>query len=301
MEFGKALDPPRIAAVLLVANAIVNDEVEEHGKHAHPEHMPFRHGSDEGTELQIYNSGQVSGGMTWGQMQKVVQALWLYLVDGERSKSCHFDIFAAVTPSIYEHIGWGNIVEATVPPSKPVVEVGPGNATHKRSRDLSRRLSMFQSTRAVDPDIVNSTLMNSSVLNSSPLNLTAAPFRFRVPNTKLTLSVSVRSEPIGFETIETLIEAKSEIRDEINTNGASSAIPDASFRCELDSEGIFLEIDSWRPPPDGLTWSQLAEAIEGLGLFYLASHRQGCLFDVLYGDYEVMIGFGRIAKWEGMS
>ena len=291
-----------MAALLLVANALVNDEVEESGKYAHPKHMPFSYGSDEGTELQIYNSGEVSGGMTWGQVQTVVQGLWLYLVKGERSESCHFDLFAAHTPSIYFHIGWGNIVEAIVPPSKPVIEVEPGNVTHKRSRDTSRRLSVFPSTRAVDPDIVNSTLTNSSLLNSSSFNLTAAPFRFRVPNTEMTLSMSVRSEPIGFETIEALlIEANSEIQDEINTHRASSAIPDASFRCDLDSEGIFLEIASWRPPPDGLTWGQLAEAIEGLGLFYFASHRQECLFDILYGDYEVMIGIGRIAKWEEMS
>ena len=290
-----------MVALLLGANALVNEKVEKRGIYAHPKQMPFSYGSEEGTELQIYNSGEVSDGMTWGQMQTVVQGLWLYLVDGERSESCHFDLFVAQTPSIYLHIGWGNIVEAIVPPSKPVIEVKQGKAIHKRSRDVSRRLSVFSSTRAVDPDIVNSTLTNSSLLNSSSLNLTAAPFRFRVPKTEITLSVSVRSEPIGIETIEALlIEANSEIQDEINTHRASSAIPDASFRCDLHREGFFLEIVSWRPPPDSLTWGQLAEAIEGLGLFCFASHRQGCLFDVLYGDYEVMIGIGRIAKWVEM-
>ena len=291
-----------MTALLLGANVLVNVEVEKSGIYAHPKHMPFSYSSDDGTELQIYNSGETSDGMTWGQMQTVVQGLWLYLVDGDRSESCHFDLFAAQTPSIFLHIGWGNIVEAIVPPSKPVIEVKPGNASHKRSRDISGRLSVFSSTRAVDPDIVNSTLTNSSLLKSSSLNLTAAPFRFRVPNTEITLSVSVRSEPIRIETIEALlIEANSEIQDEINTHRASSAIPNASFRCDLDREGIFLEIASWRPPPDGLTWGQLAEVIEGLGLFYFASHRRGCLFDILYGDYEVMIGIGRIAKREEMS
>ena len=146
VELGRPLNHARVAALLLVANANVDEMIKKESVFAYPDKMPVSYGSAEGTELQIYNAGEVKGGMTWGALGNVVRGLWLYLVEGERYESCHFDIFVATTPSIYNHIGWGNLVEPYAPPSKLVIPHEPGNVTQRKSRHMSRTSSTFLKT-----------------------------------------------------------------------------------------------------------------------------------------------------------
>ena len=283
-----------MAAVLLVVNSLVMDQVEEKGSRARPEKMPFSYGSDEGIELQIYNSGETLAGMTWGQLLAVVRGLWLYLVEGGRSDSCHFDIFVARIQHVYIHIGWGNIVE-------PVESSGKSGVTawNKRVPRIRRKPAQKPPTHSLGPRSFGLNQLKASLLNSTSLDLSAAPFRFRIPNTELTLSLSMRREPIEFGIVEALlIKANRQIQDKINEYGAGGLMPDPSFRCFLSVESVSLEIVSWRPWSHGLTWGQLADVIEGLALFYFAAHSEECYFDILYGDAEAMIGMGRVVKNE---
>ena len=291
-----------MTALLLVANTNVDEMIKKESAFAYPVNMPISYGSAEGTELQIFNSGEIEGGMTWGALGNVVHGLWLYLVESERYESCHFDIFVATTPSIYIHIGWGNLVEPNAPPGRLVIPHEPGNVTQRKSRHISRTSSTFLSTRVVGSGISDSALRHSSLLHANSLNLTLPPFRFRVPNTEMTLSVSVRSDAIKFEDVEYLLaKANTGIQLGIVIHGANTSMPDESFRYDLESDGIFLEMTSWKRPPDGIIRRQLTEAVEGLALFYFASQSQGCSFDIFYGPNDVIIGIGQIAKREELS
>ncbi|KAL2042001.1 hypothetical protein N7G274_005189 [Stereocaulon virgatum] len=287
-KMGRPLNHAPVTALLLEASTNVKEMIKKKSGFAHPDKMPISYSSAEGAELQIYNSGETDLGMTWGGLGNVVRGLWLYLVKGERYESCHFDIFVATTTSIYIHVGWGNLVEP--------------NAPQRKSRHISRRSSTFLSTRVVSSGISNPALRNSSLLHANSLNLTLPPFRFRVPNTEMTLSINIRSDAINFEDVQSLLaKANTRIQFEIVIHGADTSMPDESFRYHLKGTTIYLELISWKRPPHAMTWRQVAEAVEGLALFYFASHSEGCSFDIFYGPNDVNIGIGQIAKHEELS
>ncbi len=113
----------------------------------------------------------------------------------------------------------------------------------------------------------------------------------------MALALTVRHERISFDAIEALlIGAKDRINDEINIYGGIAAIHGQSFQYALAIEGVLLEVISWRSAPDSLTWGQLADIVQGLALFYFGEHSFGCHFKALYGDAELTVGVGRIAR-----
>ena len=266
--------------------------MEQHSRGAQPVEMPYRAVADEGVELQFYNSGESSSGMTWIHLQIVVNGLWIYIVGGGHYFACHFDIFFATTPHVFEHIGYGNLVQAIEPDTDL-----PGNASRATISYQPAPLSVSPSVNISGSDLLHLGMRNSSLAKSSSLSLRNAPFHFQVPNTGMALSLTVRNEKISLDAIEALlIGAKDRIDHEINIYGGIAAIHGQSFQYALTTEGVLLEVIGWRSAPDSLTWGQLADIVQGLALFYFGEHSFGCQFKALYGDAELTVGVGRIAK-----
>ncbi len=289
---GRGIPALLVTELLLAVEARVTTEVEEHSREFEPANMPFRAAADKGTEIQVYNSNEWPSGMTWGQLQTTIHGLWIYLIGGDHYFACHFDIFFAQTQHVYTHIGWGNLVQANEPDTDP-----PGNASRARISYQPTRLSALPSVNIPESDLLHLGIRNSSLAKSSSLSLRNAPFHFQVPNTEMALSLTVRNEKISWDAIEALlIGAKDRINDEINTYGKIGAIPGQSFQYALATEGVLLEVISWRSAPDSLVWGQLADIVQGLALFYFGEHSFGCHFKALYGDAELTVGIGRIAK-----
>lgn len=281
-----------ITDLLVVVQASVTKEVEQRSRGTQPAEMPYKAMADDGVELQFYNSGESPSGMTWFHLQIVVHGLWIFIVGGEHFFSCHFDIFFATTAHVFEHIGYGNIVQAIEPDtdlpdnaSRATISYGPTPSSASPSVNISGSYLLHLGMR------------NSSLAKSSSLSLRNAPFHFQVPNTEMALSLTVRNEKISLDAIEALLlGAKDRINDEINMYGGIAAIHGQSFQYALATEGILLEVINWRSAPDSLTWGQLADILQGLALFYFGEHSFGCHFKALYGDAELTVGVGRIAK-----
>ena len=254
--------------------------------------MPFRALGDEGVELQFYNSDESPLGMTWDQLQITVHGLWIYIVGGEHFFACHFDVFFAQSEHIFIHIGWGNLVQAMEPDTDL-----PGNASRATISHQPTRLSASPSANIPESDLLHLGMQNSSLAKSSSLSLRNAPFHFQVPNTEMALSLTVRNEKISLDAIEALlIGAKDRINDEIKIYGEIAAIHGQSFQYALATEGVLLEVISWPSASNSLIWGQLADIVQGLDLFYFGEHSFGCHFKALYGDAELTVGIGRIAK-----
>ena len=266
--------------------------MEQRSRGAQPVEMPYRAVADEGVELQFYNSGESSSGMTWIHLQIVVNGLWIYIVGGGHYFACHFDIFFATTPHVFEHIGYGNLVQAIEPDTDL-----PDNASRATISYQPTPLSVSPSVNISGSDLLHLGMRNSSLAKSSSFSLRNAPFHFQVPNTGMALSLTVRNEKISLDAIEALlIGAKDRIDHEINIYGGIAAIHGQSFQYALTTEGVLLEVIGWRSAPDSLTWGQLADIVQGLALFYFGEHSFGCQFKALYGDAELTVGVGRIAK-----
>ena len=289
---GREIPALLIAQLLYAVEEKVTEEVEEHSRESEPVKMPFKAVGDEGTEIQVHNSSEWPSGMTWGQLQTAIHGLWIYLIGGDHYFACGFDIFFAQTQHIYIHIGWGNIVQ----PNERNIDP-PGNASRTRISYQPTRLSASPSVNIPKSNLLHLGIRNSSLAKSSSLSLRNAPFHFQVPNTEMALSLTVRNEKISLDAIDDLlIGAKDRINDEISTYGKNGAIPGPSFQYSLTTEGVSLEVISWRSAPDILVWGQLADIVQGLALFYFGEHSFGCHFKALYGDAELTVGIGRIAK-----
>ena len=282
----------RVTELLYICEAKCTKEVEQQSGESTPAKMPFRAVADEGVEIQFYNSGESPNGMTWGQLQETVHGLWIYIIGGEHFFTCHFDVFFAESPHIFIHIGWGNMVQVLEPETDL-----PGNASRPTIIYQPTPLSASPSVNVPESDLLHLGMRNSSLAKSSSLILRNAPFHFQVPNTEMALSLTVRNEKITLDAIEALlIGAKDRIIDEIKIYGETAAIHGQSFQYALATEGVLLEVIGRRSAPESLTWVQLADIVQGLALFYFGEHSFGCHFKALYGDAELTVGIGRIAK-----
>ena len=292
LELGpRGIPEQQVTDLLVAVEKNVTEQVEQRSRGAQPAEMPYRAVADEGVEIQFYNSGESRRGMTWVHLQIVVHGLWIFIVGGEHFFACHFDIFFATTPHIFEHIGYGNLVQAIAPHTDL-----PGNASRTTIRYQPTPLSVSPSVHNSGSDLSHLGMQNSSLAKSSFLRPRNAPFHFQVPNTEMALSLTVRNERISLDAIEAvLVGAKDRIDHEINIYGGTAAIHGSSFQYALATEGVLLEIISWRYAPNNLTWGQLADIIQGLALFYFGEHSFGCQFKALYGDAELTVGVGRIA------
>lgn len=288
----RELPEVRVTELLYICEAKCTKEVEQQSGEFRPAQLPFRAVADEGVEIQFYNSGESPNGMTWGQLQETVHGLWIYIIGGEHFFVCHFDVFFAESPHIFIHIGWGNIVQVIEPDTDL-----PGNASRATISYQPTPLSASPSVKMPESDLLHLGMRNSSLAKSSSLSLRNAPFHFQVPNTEMALSLTVRNEKITWDAIEALlIGARDRINDEINIYGENAAINGQSFQYAIATEGVLLEVISWRSAPDSLIWGQLADIVQGLALFYFGEHSFGCHFKALYGDAELTVGVGRIAK-----
>ena len=288
----RGIPEQQVTELLVAVEKSVTKEVEQRSRGAQPAEMPYRAVADEGVEIQFYNSGETPRKMTWLHLQIVVHGLWIFIVGGDQFFACHFDIFFATTPHIFEHIGYGNLVQAI----GPNIDL-PGNASQATTSYQPTQLSSSPSVNISGSNLLHSGMRNSSLAKSSSLSLRTAPFHFQVPSTEMALSLTVRHEKISLDAIEVLlIGAKDRINDEINIYGRNAAIHGSSFQYALATEGVLLEIISWRYAPNTLTWGQLADIVQGLALFYFGEHSFGCQFKALYGDAELTVGVGRIAK-----
>ena len=113
----------------------------------------------------------------------------------------------------------------------------------------------------------------------------------------MALSFTVRKEEISLDAIKALlIGAKDRINDEMNTYDGIAAIQGQSFQYALANESVLLEVISWRSAPGSLTWGQLADIVQVLALFYVGERSFGLHFKASYGDAELTVGVGTIAK-----
>ena len=281
-----------MSQLLYAIEGRVTKEVEQPSGESQPARMPFRALADDGVEAQFYNAAESTTGMTWSQLQDAVHGLWIYIIGGEHFFACHFDIFFAETDHIFIHIGWGNIVQVIEPDTDL-----PGNASRATITYQPTRLSASPSANIPESDLLHLGMRNSSLAKPSSLSLRNAPFHFQVPNTKIALSLTARNENISLDAIEALlIGAKDRINDEINIYGEIAAVHGQSFQYALATDDVLLEVISWPSASHNLIWGQLADIVQGLALFYFGEHSFGCHFKALYGDAELKIGIGRIAK-----
>ena len=162
VELGRSISELRITELLYVVQEQVAQEVDEHSRGSQPAKLPLRVAAEDSVEIQVYNSGELRGGMTWKQLQAAVYGLWIYLVGGEHFFACHFDIFYAQTVNIYIHIGWGNLVQA----AESGIEM-PGNASRATISYQPTRLSASPSANIAEPDGLHLGMRNSSLAKSS--------------------------------------------------------------------------------------------------------------------------------------
>ena len=118
--------------------------------------------ADDHVEIQVYNSGEMRGGMTWNQLQGAIRGLYIYLVGGEHFSACNFDIFFARTQRVYVHVGWGNIVQAT----EPVFEL-PSSASRATTSYHPTRLLASPSVNISESNLLRSDMQNSSLAKFS--------------------------------------------------------------------------------------------------------------------------------------
>ena len=137
-------------------------EVQERSQGSQPAELPFRAITDDHVEIQVYNSGEMRGGMTWKQLQGAIRGLYIYLVGGEHFSACHFDIFFARTQHVYLHVGWGNIVQTT----EPVFDL-PGSASRATTSYHSARLLASPSVNISESNLLRLDMRNSSLAKSS--------------------------------------------------------------------------------------------------------------------------------------
>lgn len=163
VKLGRKIPGVRVTQLLHAVQDVVAREVEERSRGSQPARLPFTAMAEDAVEMQVYDSGELPGGMTWEQMQGAIRGLYIYLVGGEHFFACHFDIFFARTQQVFIHVGWGNIVQAT----EPVIDL-PGNASRAATiRYHSTRLLASPSVNISESNLLRLDMPNSSLAKSS--------------------------------------------------------------------------------------------------------------------------------------
>ena len=129
------LDLAAIQSVLLVANASITENIEDHGIDAHSNRYPFAYDLGDGVEISISSLTNPPLGLTWGELEIVVRGLWIYHIEGKRDRASFFDICDTEHEYVYPCIGWGMI-------TKPL-RLDSSNLTSISKREI-RRSSAFQ-------------------------------------------------------------------------------------------------------------------------------------------------------------
>lgn len=302
-DFGSRVSAHNLNALLLVAAVELDRDVDKYGDYTPSAKPEFVYSLDEGVEiwlLKVFRPPQ--GYLSYGQLRTMITGLQIYLVLGKRPRSVRFRVLHGPNNDV---LGQGAVGSLWLPDP-------PSKTTAKREFQLSSlnlnaalSSSTAQDSTSSVSNQTNSGLLTAQVPNSSIANPGTGPTRFKVPNTEMILSLTTRNnQPIGFLALQALLTgANNRIYDQIEIHGESAVITGRNFRYYLEDPGIVLEVLSWQSSPNpGLTWSQLAEVIEGLALFIVDErHYVTCYFNVIYGAAETTVGIGKIAPSLALS
>lgn len=268
--------------------AVIREQIAAHGPNSHSPGPIFDYCLGDGVELQIKKRASFPNGLLWSTLQDIVTGLWLYIIQGRRFRKAQFWVLGEAADFV---IGYG------------VIKQQRRLATVIAKREVEK-FSWSDSSSLAPGGIINSSLLDSRFPNSTSANpsgfslpsLPAGPWRFRIPNTEMTLCISPRSPGFQLAVIEDLLNgANNRIHDQIELHGGSASIPGIDFRQRDHNSGWALEVINSRSRSDGLTWDQLADIVIGLAWFIVdGKHYRAFYFTVLYGEALVEIGFGRI-------
>jgi len=249
------MSPHELNALLLVAAVELDKDIEIHGEYAPSAGEEFAFSLDEGVEiwlLKVFRPQQ--GYLTYYQLRTMITGLQIYMVIGRRPRALRFRVLNGPNNVV---LGQG-AVGGLWPPDPP------SNTTAKRDFQLSNTNLASSMSSNVDSNFSNLGESSASLLtseNSKSPNNGRGPYRLKVPNTEMTLALTIRSQHIDLFALEALLfGANGTIYHQIDLHGETAQITARNFRHYLAYWGVFLEVLSWQSSPnDGLTWFVLFE------------------------------------------
>lgn len=289
-DFGGFLEFSAVESLLAVVAAVIKEAVEAYGANEQSPGPSFEYDLGDGVELGIWKRASFPNGLTWKTLQTIVNGLWLYYIQQKKEPR------KAQSRVLVDE----NDFAITFSVSRK--SITPSSTTPKRDTEFDR-YSGYASASLIFKDL-NSSLLYSVPFNSSLSDrnefsppLDGGARRFPIPDTGLTLAISSRGPFIDHAVMEhLLIEANHLIYSQIHDRGVNAPMTGSSFRHREEGSGIALELLSARPPPNKLTWGQLANVLEGIALYVVERQDyRACYITILASEPEVEIGLGKIS------